>query len=294
MGKELKVIQYELTFGGTERLVNVFSVFRYKKSNNLYVIYSDVGNEYPIIYYGSSHIKNTSILSMTCKEEDSEIIKEYIFNTIEKKELENFEILPLDDINGIEIISSNRLEVKPEVLNSLTEITIPKKEEKKEETNQKPKKKKNPLKTILILIILLAIGFFGYNYYTSLQNKDNITKTITCTNTSSDSKIKATVEESSIYSFNNNDTLENVETTLIYQFNTKEDYDSFIYTGTMYKYMPDNDKNGGFKQDEEKLTFTTIGKENITDSYNKPTNYEEVLSYYKKDGYTCEEQLIGE
>ena len=294
MGKELKVIQYELTFGGTERLVNVFSVFRYKKSNNLYVIYSDVGNEYPIIYYGSSHIKNTSILSMTCKEEDSEIIKEYIFNTIEKKELENFEILPLDDINGIEIISSNRLEVKPEVLNSLTEITIPKKEEKKEENNQKTTKKKNPIKTILILIILLAIGFYGYNYYTSLQNKDNITKTITCTNTSYDSKIKATVEESSIYSFNNNDTLENVETTLIYQFNTKEDYNAFSYTGAIYKYQPNNDTNGGFKQDEEKLTFTTIGKETITDSYNKPTNYEEVLSYYKKGGYNCEEQLIGE
>ena len=88
MGKELKVIQDELTFGGTERLVNVFSVFRYKKNNNLYVIYSDVGNTYPIIYYGSSHIKNNSILSMTCKEEDSEIIKEYIFNTIEKKEIQ--------------------------------------------------------------------------------------------------------------------------------------------------------------------------------------------------------------
>ena len=40
-GKELKVIVYNLTFASSQRLVNVFGVFRYKKNNNLYVIYTE-------------------------------------------------------------------------------------------------------------------------------------------------------------------------------------------------------------------------------------------------------------
>ena len=34
-GKVLKVVEYNLTFGTNVRMVNVYSVFRYKKNNGL-------------------------------------------------------------------------------------------------------------------------------------------------------------------------------------------------------------------------------------------------------------------
>ena len=34
-GKTLKVVEYNLTFGGTDRFVNVFGFFKYKKTRNI-------------------------------------------------------------------------------------------------------------------------------------------------------------------------------------------------------------------------------------------------------------------
>ena len=55
-GKTLNVIEYNLTYGTKTRQVNVFSLFRYKINNNLYVVYTDVDTKYELVYYGSSHI----------------------------------------------------------------------------------------------------------------------------------------------------------------------------------------------------------------------------------------------
>ncbi len=293
MGKELKVIEYELSFGKAARIVNVYSVFRYKKNNNLYIIYGDIDNNYNTIYYGSSHIKNTSVLSMSTKEEESEIIKEFIFKITGKEELDNFEIISLDNIDGIEIISSNHLELKPEIISSLTDLTIPKKKEKVKQVEKKVKKRSGVGKLFPIFIILIAA--IGIYYYFSTISHDNIvTKTITCKKTSSENNLNASKEENNVYLFDINDTLKSVETTSIYHFNTKEDYENFIYNGTMYRYMPNDKFNGGYKQNDEEHSFTIIVKEEVNDNYRKPTNYEEVLSYYKRDGYTCDEKLLGE
>lgn len=291
-GKELKVVEYNLSFGGKERKVNVFSLFRYQKNNGLYVIYADVGTTYNIINYGTSHMKENTILSMTPHEKDIEIIKEYIFKVTNNEPLEEFEILPLDNITSIEIISSEKLEIKPEVLASLTEKTIPKKETPKEEKKEIVKKK-NPAKTLFTIIIIFAI--FGCAAYIFLltQNKETVTKMASCKKTTTNLEISAKIEETIEYNFNN-DTLEKIDTTQVFKFNTKEDYEDFINKGTMYKYMPDDAETGGYQQNDEESTFTITKKENITSSYNKPTHYEEVLSYNKSEGYTCEEKILGE
>ena len=93
-GKELKVAELELKFGGKIRLVNVFGVFRYKPNNGLYVIYADVGTIYDYVCYGTSHVKNNSILCMSSnKPEDIEAVKEYIFKTINEEPLDDFEVI---------------------------------------------------------------------------------------------------------------------------------------------------------------------------------------------------------
>ena len=294
LGKELKVVEYNLTFGGKDRFVDVFGVFRYKKNNNLYVLYTDVHTNYPIIYYGSSHIKNNSILCMNCKEEDVEIIKEYVFKVTEGEALDSFEIIPLENIEGIEIISSKKLEVKMEIIHALVDKVLPKKE-KKEEVSVKVVKKKSAVSFMLKLMIILAILVGGtYVYFITLQRDDVVIKTITCNKVTSEQKVNASVKETMVLNFNNKDILDNIETTKVFQFTNDLDYENFINKGTMYKYMPDDHTRGGFDQDADLRTFTIIINEKVESNYQKPTDYEEVLNYYKREGYDCDEKILGE
>lgn len=295
-GKVLKVIEYNLTFGSNDRMVNVFGCFKYIPTNSLYLVYADVDTKYSIVYYGSSHIKDNSILSMSCNDKkEEEIIKEYIFKVNQKETLENFEIISLENIEGIEIISSNKLEVKPEILNSLVENTIPKKEEKKEEENPTlSKKKKKGNKLFLILLIIILLGGSGYFYVKSLLPEDNSIKNIVCKKNYQHKTLDATVEESSTYFFDNKENLQTIETTLIYQFTSASSYQDFINKGTYYRYMPDDNTEGGWDKNDEEHTFKIITKERIGTEYNKPTQYEEVLAYYTDEKYTCEENINGE
>lgn len=292
-GKVLKVTQYNLEFGATDRFVNVFGCFKYKPTSNLYIIYTDKDTKYNIIYYGSGHLKNKSILSMKCRDiKDAEIIKEYIFKLTNHEPLDNFEMISLDDIEEIEIIDSDKIEVKSEIITSLTEITLPKKD-KKEATPVSNKKNKKFKKSLLLLIILMIIGVGSYYYFSTLTPKDTISKQIVCQKEYPHDTLNATVEETNTYNFNHQDSLERVDTTLIYQFN-EEDYQDFILKGTYYKYMPDSDTEGGWDKDDTTYTFKVITKKSIDTSYNKPTAYEEVLTYYKAEGYTCTEDIEKE
>ena len=298
-GKVLKVTEYNLTFGTPERKVNVLSLFRYKQNNNLYVIYTDPNTTYSFINYGGSHINDTTILSMTCSnKKEEEIIKEYVFKVTNKEELTDFEIVSLKDITEIEIIGSNKLELKKEVLTSLTELTLPKPQEKEvneKENNTKKKKSKMPKILMFILLILLLAG--GYYYYsqnlkTTSNNQNEINKTITCTKTYDHEDLEnVVVDEEKIFNFNNNDSLENVNTNSTYNFQSDDDYFNFIQEGTYYKYMQ-QDKNidGSYKNDDNKKTFKIMLKEKVGNNYSGPTAYEEVLSYYKNENYNCNEK----
>lgn len=292
-GKELKVVEYNLTFGSKARMVNVFGLFKYTKNNGLYVIYADVGTTYNVVNYATSHVKGDSILAMTPKDTDAEIIKEYIFKVTNGEKLDGFEILSLDEVNGIEIIASDRLEVKPEVLVSLIDKTIPKKEVVVPEKKKDIKKKKSPAKTLLVFIIFLALLAGGAYYYLTIATQNSDAKMLLCKKSSNDNSINAKIEESMNQSFSRNDELDSIETTKVFVFNSSEDYEDFINKGTMYKYMPD-DEDGGYKKDDNAHTFTIIINEKVGQSYDKPTKYEEVLSYNKREGYTCDEKILEE
>lgn len=295
-GKVLKVAQYNLEFGTRDRLINVFACFKYKPTGNLYVVYTDVDTKYPIIYYGSAHAKGQTILSMKPRDnQEAEFIKEYIFKLINGEELTNFEILSLENIDKIELIGSEKIEVKPEIINSLVSICLPKKEvPKTEEISpiKTPKQKKKSSKSILIVLLLIIIGAIGYFLITSLSTKDTIAKKIICKKEYSHDTLDATVNEENTYNFNVKDTLESINSITTYQFD-EEAYQDFIMRGTYYKYLPDDAEEGGYKQDNENYTFKIMLTKKLDTSYNLPTAYEEVFSYYKKEGYTCTEE-IGE
>ena len=293
-GKTLKVVEYNLTFGDSNRLVDVFGCFKYLNNNKLYVIYSDHQNNYNIVYYGSSYIKNNSILCMECNDaRDIEIIKEYIFKITKNEPLENFEIIKLDTIEGIEIIKSNRLEIKPEVINDLTQKTIPI-EKKEVKTVIQKQNKKSPIGKILIVIILAAAIWYGFTYITNNSNQNNITKSITCVKTYPAENINATIVETRKLNFNHNEILQNINTSKVYKF-TENDYLDFINKGLLYQYMPDNN-NGGWDKDDTEHTFSIYIKEDVKNdtSYKDPKDYEGALINIKNNGFSCEENIEGE
>lgn len=296
-GKTLGVIEYNLTFGTNTRLVNVFSCFRYKKNNNLYVIYADIETKYEIVHYGSSHIKNNSILSMSCKPEEVEIIKEFIYKLINNEELSDFEPIDLTEATGIEIISSNNLEIKLEVIRKLEELTIPviKQPEKEQpEYSAKPKKEKknNPKNKILLVSLLIIIIILGGGYfYLSTIMSNTVSKKIICTKDEKHALLNANLKEVTTYTFLNNNELSRVEGINTYTFNDEIDYQNFTNKGTYYKYLP-NDAIPNW--DNSTNTFEVSYSETIDSSYTKPKRYEEVIDYYKNKGYSCTEKIEKE
>lgn len=296
-GKELKVADLELKFGGHSRIVNVFGVFKYKPNNGLYVIYADVDTTYDYVCYGTSHVKNDSILSMSSnKPEDIEAIKEYIFKVTSGQNLDNFEIIPLDNINEIEIISSKNFEIKKEVLNSLIDKTIPKKELTPEEKKEKEKnsKKKSPIKTLLLICLLLIIAGCGYIYFISNSTKEEVVKIIYCKKNYNHNVLNnVVVDEEKTFTFDNYDKLTKLNIVTKYKFNNEDSYLDFINKSLYYNYMPEDNKDttGSYKIDNDNQTFTTNATTKIDESYGESVEYEEILSINTNDNYKCEEKI---
>ena len=297
-GKELKVAELELKFGGQPRLVNVFGVFRYKPNNGLYVIYADVGTTYDYVCYGSSHVKNDSILCMSSnKDEDIEAVKEYIFKVTSGEELSDYEIIPLDNIKEIEIISSKNFEIKREVLNVLIDKTIPKKEIKEEDkvsSNNNVKKKKSPIKTLLVLLLLLIVVGFGYMFFMSSTNNEKVVKVINCKKTYNHDKLdNVVVDEEKEFTFNNYDKLSRLNITTYFNFNTEDDYYDFINKSLDLRYTPQSNKDTivTSKHDDQNHKYIVYEKISIDESYDDSIEYEEILSVNTKDNYNCEEKI---
>lgn len=292
IGKVVKVFTNELTFGKNDRLVNIFGLFKYKKNNTNYVVYADVVNEYNIIYYATAHIKENNILTLDAKkEEDANAIKEYIFKLTSGESLNDYEPLSLDNIETIEIIGFSKIDVKPEILSSLIELTIPKKEEKTSSKTNKIKKKKSSLKTVLLILIIACLGGGAYLYFTNLPDPNAISKNIVCKTNYEHDELEATVYEEKTFNFNNQDTLKSIDNLNSYLFNTTDDYLDFVNRGLYYKYMPDDNTEGGYNLDNNTNTYKVTIKETIDETYTEATAYEEVLSVYKSKGYSCTESI---
>lgn len=289
-GKVLKVKVNNLEFGTRDRYVNILGCFKYLPNGNIYIIYSNVDTKYNIIYFGNGHVRGAQALCMELREkQEEEVIKEYIFKVVNKESLDNFSFISLDNIEELEIINSSKIEIKNEIFISLIEIVMPKievKEEIREEEVKIKTKKKFSFKLIFIILLLIISGVL-FLFFT--VPRDNIEKSIICIKEYKHDAIKSDVEEISIYNFDINDKLLNIDITMNYKF-TNSNYQNFIIKGTIHKYTPSS-VEGTWSKDDNKHTFTTQIRKLIDTSYNLPTNYEEVLSYNKNNGYVCTEEI---
>ena len=180
-------------------------------------------------------------------------------------------------------------------LNSLVELTIPKKKEDNSSNNIKKttKNKKSPLKMLLILFVLVIIGLGAYMYLAISFPNEETSKVIKCKKVYKHETLNnVEVEYEKDFNFNNLDTLKSVNIDVLYRFSDENNYLDFINKGLYYTYMPDDIKTDGETfQNNEEYTFRLKTNELVDSSYDKPTNYEEVLSYYTNEGYTCDEDI---
>lgn len=295
-GKVVKVKQYNIEFGAKDRFVNLIGCFKYTSNGNIYIVYSDVESKYSIIYYGSGHVKGNSTLCMKCRsKEEVEIIKAYLFKLVGNEEMNEYQEIQLDEVEELEIIDSDKIDIKPEALNAVLDKKIPKKEEEAVEptvatSKKKTKKKSGFPKTLLLILLMVIVG--GGVYFMLPKPEDNtITSSITCERTYNHDELEAEVTEINKFNFNMNENLEYVDTTKSYQFD-QEEYDEFILKGTYYKYIPDDDTLVDTKNDQDNYKFTVITKVNVNETYQLPTKYEEVLKYYEDEGFSCNESVV--
>lgn len=289
-GKELKVIELNKTIDTKEHKLEVYAVFKDIKYGNTYAIYKDnFDSTNDILHYASSHFKEDTLVLLDIKNIDyvEEIVKEITWDLVNGKENNKFEILDLSKIEKAEIISSNDIKVKDEVLVILKEKNIPK--TKKEIEAMMPPKKMATSKKILItgfsIVFLVIVVFF-------IVNRDIFepsTYTLKCTKTSTDNSLNATIDTTDNLVFNKeNNLLLKRSITMIYTFNSKEDYDEYKKLGLYYKIEPV--VSGAimtYNGDDSTNTFTITEDMTTEKEYFEPTNYNEVLERMEYYNYTC-------
>lgn len=287
-GKKVRLNDYNFTYGKKEVELNIMCFFKYTKDNNLYAVCCEDSNiPYGIMNYGTAHLKGNSLIIIGCKEPLPEMIKELLFKIYNQESLEGFEIRDLSSIEMIELVSPNKFELKKEVLEGVVAKTIPK-PVVVETTTIQPKKNKKTVPLILILLIMVG-GIFGFLFLNSDNDEDNTVRSIMCKKEYNGVDIEAVVIEDNTYNFNGNDILEYINKSTTYKFYSEDDYLDFVNKGLYYSYIPSD--NGGFTLDDENFSLIIIEKEEIVGDYFLPTEYEEVLSYYKNNQYVCSEQL---
>ena len=290
IGKRIKLNNYNLEFGKKAKEVNVIAFFKYKIDNNFYVVCCEESNvNYGIINYGSAHIKGNSIIIIGVKEPLQEMVQELFFKLNEGSDIsDTFEIMSLNDIYTIEFVTPNKIELKNEIVKEVIDKVIEKEKEEVITTVKKNEKKGSSLLPLILLFIAICVGIFFYFFIYLKPVENKIYKSIECTKTTNDNKYNMKIEEDNKFRFSQNDTLEYIDELSRYVFFDEDEYFDFINKGLMYKYLADEE--AGYSQDESTFSFSITKKVDATsDSYVLPTEYEDVLSYYVKDGYSCTE-----
>ena len=290
MGKKIKVNSFNLEFGKQAQITNVIAFYKYKEDNGLYAICCEDSNiKYGIVNYGSAYIKENTLIIIGLKEPKQEMVQELFFKINEGKDItDNFEVQSLENVEFVELVSPNKVELKGEIVEKVISETIEvPQEEKVEKEKTKTNKKKSSLPLILILLIIIGGASF---YFFATQNNNKVYKSIVCTKTYQDKDYNMEVSEDNKYSFSQEDILEYVDKLSVYKFTDEDEYNDFMEKSLYYNYMPK--ENGGITPDNDNLSFSIVERVDATkSSYNLPTNYEEVIKYYKREGYTCEEKI---
>lgn len=266
-------------------MLDVYAVFKDLKYGNVYTIYKDNNDiTSDVLHYASSHFKQSTLVVLDVKEKGKveELVKELVWNILNNVNSNDFEMLDLKDIDRVEIIGSNTLKVKDEVLSTLKKLCIP----KVKQTNDEQKTKSSAW--ILALGFTIAIGIASYFVITHKEEFKPETFNLICTKEYEDDELNAKVDYNDTLIFNTNYELVERNIIMLYTFNSTDSYNEYKRLGLYYKINPVSSSSKMEYIDDDINNVFTI-KESVTTEkeYFEATEYSEVVDRMNFNNYKC-------
>lgn len=275
IGKKIKIIDYKFTYGEETIYINVYGAFKHLKSGNRYIIYSYDNKK---LYYGSFFVKDNIGTIMSSKDTDKDIINSFI-NSILSNNTNEYEIINLNEINGIQVIDELLFDSEVDI-NKLYECTIPK--EKVQEVITKKGNFSFAILGIILLFIVIGVFFFVNSEIITGRNKLYV-----CEKSANDNKLHMVVNEKINLSFSNNGDIINMNLIYDYVFNDANYYNEFKNKNYFYKYLEEGDT---YKFDDSTYTYRVFRSVDVTNDFFLPNSEEDLLVYYRNNGYDCNEK----
>ena len=274
IGKQIRLNDYKFTYGRETIYLNVYGAFKNKKNGNKYVIYSYDNSR---LYFGSLFIRNKEIIVMIPKEDESEIVKKFTYSILDNKLSDDFEVISLDDIDSIQIIDETLCDFNVD-MSKLYDITIPKPKVEKEEI--KPNKKISIASIFFVLLFVVIILFFFVNPEVIFgKNKE-----YSCTKSYLHDELPASVNEEVVLVFNGKDNINSIDVKTDYVFSDAQYYKDFKDKSYFYNYFKEGDT---YKFEDTTYTYRLFSKIDTNEDYFMPSKLDDLVSYYKNNGYEC-------
>lgn len=281
-GKILKIVNNDLYGNVDEREVVVFASFLQKKYMNRYIIFTFKG-EYDKnkLYYGSIHLKNNSLVVFNIRQQEVNFVNEFITMYLNGKLNEEYEIIDINSISKIELVSYNVMDF--DKLSLLDELSISKKN-KNNMVESDNEKKPIFLYILLFVLILITLGI-TYLYFNPDSFKVEYKK-LNCTLTEQIDELNLPYVINREVLFDNKDKVKSVNVTEVYTFLESEAYYDFKENNRQYEYFSNN---GSYKYDDNSLSLIIMYSDKSI-----VLDYNEMLGYLKNEGYNCIEGMYDE
>lgn len=281
MGKTLKVKELSSNISAKAHMVDVYAIFKEVKRGDVYAIFSDLNDtDKDILHYSSVYMKKDGLIFMDVKDK-AEVAKEFTWKFLNGQHNDGFELINFDEYSKVELISSNELMVKGEVIKKLHDNTIPVINE--EENSRISSSTKIVIKG-LSMALLVVIAFL-------IINKDLVMGSVNvykCSNSFLDTEMGATKEEIQDVSFDIKKKLSSRTITTILSFDDLEIYKKYVDSGQFYKieskfYKSDMD----YKPEVEKKKVTVTEQVKLNDDYKDEIEEDKLVKKIEQEGYQC-------
>ena len=284
IGKKIRLNDYKFTYGQDTIYINLYGAFKYTKNGNKYAVYSYENSN--VINYGTFFVRNNEAVIMVPKEDSKDIITDFIDMILEEKESKKYEIIPLNELEEIQIIDEYKLDGTVDI-NKLTNLTIPK--PVIEVHKEKPKKKKTVsiANIFFVILIIVIIAFFFFNPEVIIGKN----KHYSCIKNYKHKNLPANVNEEIKLIFNGRGNITDINIISDYVFTDTNYYQEFKNKSYFYQFIKEGDT---YKFEDTTYTYRLFSKIDLKKDYFLPEEEKELISYYEEKEYTCKRDEVNE
>ena len=227
--------------------------------------------------YGSIHFKKNSLVIFSVKDN----VKKYIDGFLEEylsDKLDEYKILDMDKVEKVELVSYNEMEYdKIDILDSKSISRVKVEDEVVEK------------KPVLVYLLILVLLLFGIGITVLYFMPDLFTikyKGLDCTNNIYDNEIGLNYDIDKDIRFDKDDKVSSISVVRTYTFLDSNSYYEFKDNNTQNIYFNNGE---GYKYIDDELKFRLFyEEESVID------DYEEMLVYLNREGFSCVEREYEE